>query len=378
MGEGPSSDLAVMFAKNRQANAEAQTGSAARPFGGEERIEDLRQNFTAYARAIILESGDHTICGAADANAKRAVIANFANGLLGIGDEVQENLGELAGVPQDEGKVRRSGEIHGDAVGAQGVFMKLQAALDQFTQIEANLARLRRPRKSEQTLHNLGGAAGLAMGDLELAARGIVAGGIAEEFGDAEYSSERIIELMGHAGDHLAHGRKPFVLNQLLLHALGIGGVAGGRDDAGDLTGKIHERAGGGAEQSRFAVAAAGQELSAAVGALSGNDGVQERLNFSAAVRLQVFDERRANQLFRREAQQFLGTRADKGVAPLTIESDDQIGEAFHQAPREFLFPLQARLDLTPFGDIHKSSLTAAHAPGRIANQGRGVDRGEG
>ncbi len=67
-------------------------------------------------------------------------------------------------------------KIHGDAIGAQGMFVKLQAALNQFAQVEANLARLRRARKGQQALHDLSGAASLAMRDFELPARGIFVG----------------------------------------------------------------------------------------------------------------------------------------------------------------------------------------------------------
>ena len=98
MGERLTFNLSVMFAKDRQANAQAQTGATAGAFRGEEGIKDLRQNLTPNARAIILKSGNHAIGSAADLDAKGPMIMNLSNGLLGIRDQVEEDLGELAGV----------------------------------------------------------------------------------------------------------------------------------------------------------------------------------------------------------------------------------------------------------------------------------------
>src|SRR5579872_483192 len=288
-----------MFAKNRQANAQAQARTAAGPLRGEERIKNFRQYLRPNPSAIILKSGHDTLGGAAYTDAKGPVIANLANGLLGVSDQVEKNLSQLAGVAQDERKVGWGGKINCDAIGAQRMFVKLQAALDQFTQIEANLARLRRARKSQEALHDLSGAARLAVGNFELPPGGIFARGIAQEFGDAEDRGERIIQLMGDAGNHLAHSGKPLVLNQLLLHAPGIGNVARRSDDAGDAAGNLHERTRGRPEQPRLAVFPPGQELSAAIGALSGNNSIQERQDFFAAVRLDAIAEQRTDQLLR-------------------------------------------------------------------------------
>src|ERR1700730_302702 len=121
-----------MFAKNRQANAQAQTGTATGAFCGEEGIKDLRQNLSSNTRAIILKSGDDTIGSPADPDAKGAIITSLSNGLLGIRDQVEEHLGELAGIAEDEGNVGLSGKIDGNAIRAQRMFVKLQAALNQF------------------------------------------------------------------------------------------------------------------------------------------------------------------------------------------------------------------------------------------------------
>ena len=102
---------------------------------------------------------------------KDAVIANLADGLFGVGDQVQEDLSQLAGVAKHGGKIGLGHEVHGNAIGAQRVLVKLQAALDEIAQMQADLARLRRAREGQQVLHDLRGAARLAVSEVELAAR---------------------------------------------------------------------------------------------------------------------------------------------------------------------------------------------------------------
>ena len=213
MGERLSFDLSVMFAKDRQTNTQTQPGAATGSLGGEEGIKNLGQYLTGDSGSIVLKRGDDALRRARDTNAQRAMIAKLSNGLLGIGDQVQEDLSELARVAENQREIRGSREIHGDAIGAERMFMKLQAALDEFTQIEANLAGLWRAREGQETLNDLGGTTRLAMGNFELAAGGIVGGRIAQKFGDAEDGGERIIQFVGHAGNHLAHGREPLALD---------------------------------------------------------------------------------------------------------------------------------------------------------------------
>jgi hypothetical protein len=171
------------------------------------------------------------------------------------------------------------------------MFVKLYAALNQFAQIEAHLAGLGRPREGQEALYDLGGATRLTVGDFELPPRGLILRGIAQEFGDPQDCGQRIIQLMGDAGNHLAHRGKPFVLDQLLLHTLRIGGVSRRGDNTRDATREVHKRAGRSPEQPRFAVISPDQVLGAAIGALTGDNAVQECLEFLSAVRLDAIDE---------------------------------------------------------------------------------------
>ena len=81
--------------------------------------------------------------------------------------------------PSTSGQIGLGHEVHGDAIGAQRVLVKLQAALNEIAQMHADLVRLRRPRERQQVLHDLSGAARLAVSEVELPARDIVGGGIA-------------------------------------------------------------------------------------------------------------------------------------------------------------------------------------------------------
>ena len=141
------------------------------------------------------------------------MVAQFVNGLLGIGDEIEKNLGKLAGVAQNGGKAGLGDEIDGDAIGAQGMFVKLKAALNQVAQLHGGLARLGRAGKRKQALHDLSGAARLTMRKFKLAAHGGIDSGIAQEFGDPQDGGKGIVQFMGDAGDHLAHGREAFGLD---------------------------------------------------------------------------------------------------------------------------------------------------------------------
>src|SRR5579863_1087673 len=82
------------------------------------------------------------------------------------------------------------------------------------------------------------------MGQIELTLDGLFeAFPVAEELGDAENGSERIVQLMGDAGEHLAHGSQLFRLNQLLFQTLEVGDVAAGKNNTVNLACFIKERA---------------------------------------------------------------------------------------------------------------------------------------
>ena len=54
---------------------------------------------------------------------------------------------------------------------AQGMFVQLKRALQQIRQVKKRAARRRRARENKEALHDVRGAARLAMGEVQLAAR---------------------------------------------------------------------------------------------------------------------------------------------------------------------------------------------------------------
>jgi hypothetical protein len=106
-----------------------------------------------------------------------------------------------------------------------------------------------------------GVAARLAMGEVQLAAGVFVGGLVAQQFGNAQNGGQRIVEFVGHAGNHLAHGCEPLRLNELLLEPLLVGNVARRSDHAGDASCLVMERPRGGAEHAPGSVLMLGAVL---------------------------------------------------------------------------------------------------------------------
>ena len=139
---------------------------------------------------------------------------------------IQEYLSELIGIAHDGGEIGTRGQVHVNLVGAQGMFVELQGAQQQVRQVQQGVARSRGARENQQALYDVRGAARLAMSEVQLAAGVFVGGLVAQQLGNAQNGGQRIVEFVGHAGNHLAHGCEPLRLNELLLEPLLVGNVA--------------------------------------------------------------------------------------------------------------------------------------------------------
>ena len=196
--------------------------------------------------------------------------------MFGVGDEIQEDLDELVGVAQDAGKAGVGAKIHFDVVAAQRMFLKLKRALDEIVDVEKFFLSGSGAREFEQVLHDARGAAGLAMREIELAGEGFViaslAGALAKQFGDAENGGERIIQFVGDAGEHLAHGGEFFRLNKLFFEALEVGDVAAGEHHAFDVAGFVGERAEVEKNAAPVALFTADTHFQGLIGSSCGND----------------------------------------------------------------------------------------------------------
>src|SRR5437763_8127842 len=78
------------------------------------------------------------------------------------------------------------------------------------------------------------------MREIELTLEGFIrSGALAEKFRDAENRGERIVQFMGNAVEHLAHGREFFCLNELLFETFQISDIAAGKHHDFDVTGLV-------------------------------------------------------------------------------------------------------------------------------------------
>src|SRR5258708_32778069 len=90
-----------MFADDGHADTEPQAGTASGSLGGVEGIKDAWKRFWEDADAVILDGDGDLVRVVAGTNLDAARVADFADGMLGIGDKVQKDLYELVAVPDD-------------------------------------------------------------------------------------------------------------------------------------------------------------------------------------------------------------------------------------------------------------------------------------
>lgn len=166
-------DGAAVLANDGEADAEAEAGAAAGALGGVKGIEETRDGFGANADAVVLKGDGDARAKTSEADLNAAGFADFADGLLGIGDEIEKDLDELVGIANDAGEIGLRTEIDFDAVAAEGVFVKLERALDDAIEIDGFFLGRGRAGEFEKILNDASGAAGLAMGEFELALGGL-------------------------------------------------------------------------------------------------------------------------------------------------------------------------------------------------------------
>src|SRR5579862_4599372 len=126
-----------MLADDRHANAEAEASATTGTLGGKKGIKKFRQHFRRDPDAIILNSGSDAIPRASETNLDAAGGPRFADGLLGIADEIEEDLNELIGVADDRGQTGDRLEFHFDIVATEGMILELQSAVDDDVEVQS-------------------------------------------------------------------------------------------------------------------------------------------------------------------------------------------------------------------------------------------------
>ncbi len=81
------------------------------------------------------------------------------------------------------------------------------------------------------------------MGELQLPFGCVISAfAIAKKLGDAENCRKRVVQLMGYAREHLAHGGKLLGLDELFFQSFEIGNVTAGENHALDIPVFIGQR----------------------------------------------------------------------------------------------------------------------------------------
>src|SRR5260370_12206696 len=200
-------NVSAVLTNDGHADAEAEAGAATGARRGVEGIKDARKRLRVDADAVIL-NGDHSvIIVVTGTDLDAAGVADFLDGLLGVGDKIQKNLDKLVGVADHAGKIRLRAEIHGDVVAAKRVFVQLEGSLEEAIDVERSFLRRSRAREFEEILDDTRGAPRLAVGKIQLALAGVIGSvAFAEKFGNTEDRRERIVQFIGDTIEHLPHG----------------------------------------------------------------------------------------------------------------------------------------------------------------------------
>src|SRR3989442_3034891 len=162
-------NVSAVLTNDGHADAEAEAGAATGALRGVEGIKDARKRFRADADAVILNGDHNVIIVVTGTDLDAAGVADFLDGLLGVGDKIQKNLDKLVGVADHAGKIRLRAEIHGDVVAAKRMFVQLEGSLEEAIDVERSFLRRSGARKFEKILDDARGAPRLAVGKIQLA-----------------------------------------------------------------------------------------------------------------------------------------------------------------------------------------------------------------
>jgi hypothetical protein len=149
-------NFACMLLHNAVADAEAEAGSLADLLGGEEGIEDA----IGMGNAVSVV-GERNFDGIADSGADdldAGGTADFMHGVIGVVQDVQENLLQLVGVTDDIGQslIEMFDDFH--SVTVEVVRTQLDGAAQDQVELHGIALRRHLAGKAEQVLHDLLGA----------------------------------------------------------------------------------------------------------------------------------------------------------------------------------------------------------------------------
>src|ERR1700681_4877670 len=135
---------------------------------------------------------------------------------LGVDEKIEQDLLELLFVTAGLWVRFIETHVNFDSGGSRCEGAKPHCVLDDGVDVDGHIARIRLAREKEKVANYTDGTVGLALDQadrLELLALEIV---LEEQLGKGRDAGERIIELVGDAGDELADGSQLFRASEMV------------------------------------------------------------------------------------------------------------------------------------------------------------------
>src|SRR5665213_507072 len=276
-------DLAGVLLHDAVGDGEAEAGAFALAFlggalGGEEGVVDAAEGFGGHAGTVVGDA-DFDDAGAVLGGEGDAAGAAVLHGVLGVHQEVDENLLELAEIALNGREIGFEVECDFDAAGAHLMLKERGRVADHGVDVDAGDVSRASAREVEQAVDDFGSAEGL-LGDLvedrgEVLAVGVRFELLGEHLGVAGDDGEGGVDLMRDAGGEKTDGGKFFRLGELRFEVHAVGEVVDDDDAADSLEVAVEQRRDGDVGGAGFAGGGGETEFVDGAGALFGAQAVE-------------------------------------------------------------------------------------------------------
>ena len=226
-------DVAAVGGGDGFGGGEAEAGAFAEAFGGEERFEDVRDDFFGDAGAGVGELEDDVRGGlVADGGFGHLGVINTQgdgatvfHGITGVDHEVEEQGGEFVAVADDGDVGAGFNGFEQLDLDAAGVAHEARGLVDDFAQVEGLVLGRGAAGEGEEVAAEVGAAFGGLDDDLEVGALGVVDRFAQGQLAHGDDAGEDVVVLVGDAAGEEADGLEMFGLEELLARVEGLGDV---------------------------------------------------------------------------------------------------------------------------------------------------------
>src|SRR5215831_7851822 len=210
-------DVAAVLPDDPVGDAEPEPG-AGRALRGDEGVEDLRQHVGGDAGAGVLQRDPHAVRAEGPGGDPQAALAFrlLRHRLLGVGDQVDEDLLELVAVGPYGGQTRLHVPLDLHALDSKIGGRERQDLLDQLLQHHVATLERHLAAEGEEPAHDRPGRVG-RLADHHGVFLEVVRGLLLEDVAGADEHSQWIVELVSDTGDELAERGQLRGLDHLLL-----------------------------------------------------------------------------------------------------------------------------------------------------------------